>query len=515
MSSVETTHYCLGSVVGPHPFPRIVRDFQSVIGRETRAQCLEQLGRLPDVVVACVGGGSNAAGMFYPFVADDGVALVGVEAGGRSTKPGDHAATLCFGRPGVLHGSFSYVLQDDDGQTCDVHSVSAGLDYPGTGPEHSYWKETGRATYTSARDDEALDAFDALARLEGILPALESSHAVAEAMKIAAATEARRDHRRLPLRPRRQGRRRDRPAARSGVLVEQFVSSCEAASGCHHSIPQSPIHHFPMSAIDTLFRQLRSAGRKAFMPFVTAGDPDLDFTAEVIRRLAARGCSLCELGIPYSDPIADGPVIQASYTRALGHKIKLADILAMLGRLTPRAAAADRHDGQLRDRLPARAGAIRGRCEGGGRGRGDRARPARRRGRPAGRDLPPRGFLAHPTHHAHHAARPGAADRRAHHRLHLLRFGDRHHRRADRAAAGDRRQRRPGSAQQTPLPICIGFGISRPEHVRMLAPVADGLIVGSAIVRRMAEAATKPREQVLDEIGDYAAELLAALGELR
>jgi tryptophan synthase beta chain len=186
MSSVETTHYLLGSVVGPHPFPRIVRDFQAVIGRETRRQCLEQLGRLPEVVVACVGGGSNAAGMFYPFVADGGVELVGVEAGGKSTKPGEHAATLCYGRPGVLHGSFSYVLQDDDGQTADVHSVSAGLDYPGTGPEHSYWKETGRAEYTSADDNEALDAFDALARSEGILPALESSHAVAEALKRAA-----------------------------------------------------------------------------------------------------------------------------------------------------------------------------------------------------------------------------------------------------------------------------------------------------------------------------------------
>ncbi len=185
MSSSETTHYCLGSVVGPHPFPRIVRDFQSIIGRETRGQCLEQLGRLPDAIVACVGGGSNAAGMFYPFVADNGVALVGVEAGGRSSKPGEHAATLCLGRPGVLHGSYSYVLQDEDGQTCDVHSISAGLDYPGTGPEHSYWKETGRATYTSAQDAEALDAFDTLARMEGILPALESSHALAEAIKIA------------------------------------------------------------------------------------------------------------------------------------------------------------------------------------------------------------------------------------------------------------------------------------------------------------------------------------------
>jgi len=185
MSSVKTTHYLLGSVVGPHPFPCIVRDFQSVIGRETRAQCLEQIGRLPDLVVACVGGGSNAAGMFYPFVEDSEVALTGVEAGGRSPQPGEHAATLCYGRPGVLHGSFSYVLQDDDGQTCPVHSVSAGLDYPGTGPEHSYWKETGRVSYTSVTDDQALAAFDTLARTEGILPALESANALAKALELA------------------------------------------------------------------------------------------------------------------------------------------------------------------------------------------------------------------------------------------------------------------------------------------------------------------------------------------
>jgi tryptophan synthase beta chain len=186
MSSVETTHYILGSVVGPHPFPRIVRDFQSVIGREARRQALAQIGRLPEMVVACVGGGSNAAGIFYPFVDDRGVELIGVEAGGRSAAPGDHAASLSYGRPGVLHGSYSYVMQDEDGQTCDVHSISAGLDYPGVGPEHSYWKASGRVRYTSCRDDEALAAFDALARSEGILPALESSHAVAKGMQLAA-----------------------------------------------------------------------------------------------------------------------------------------------------------------------------------------------------------------------------------------------------------------------------------------------------------------------------------------
>jgi hypothetical protein len=182
----------LGSVVGPHPFPRIVRDFQSVIGSETIEQSRTQLGRLPDTVVACVGGGSNAAGMFYPFVEHNEVTLVGVEAGGRSDKPGDHASPLTYGQPGVLHGSYSYVMQDVDGQTCDVHSMSAGLDYPGVGPEHSYWKDAGRVAYTNCRDADAMAAFDALARSEGILPALESSHAVAQAMKLAEAKS--KDH---------------------------------------------------------------------------------------------------------------------------------------------------------------------------------------------------------------------------------------------------------------------------------------------------------------------------------
>lgn len=182
MASVQTTHYIIGSVVGPHPFPMIVRDFQAVIGREARQQSLQILGRLPEEVVACVGGGSNSAGMFYPFVDDHGVALTGVEPGGRGTAPGQHASTLSYGVKGVLHGSYSYVLQDREGQTSDVHSVSAGLDYPGVGPEHSYWKDTGRVRYTPITDDQALEAFSLLARTEGILPALESSHAVAQGM---------------------------------------------------------------------------------------------------------------------------------------------------------------------------------------------------------------------------------------------------------------------------------------------------------------------------------------------
>ncbi len=187
MESVGNTHYILGSVVGPHPFPRIVRDFQSVIGAECRHQCAddEHMKGLPDCVVACVGGGSNAAGIFYPFIDDRDVRLIGVEAGGRSASVGEHAAPLCYGSPGVLHGSLSYVLQDESGQTQAVHSCSAGLDYPGVGPEHSYWKEIGRVEYTAVSDDEALAAFGLLAEREGIIPALETAHAIAAAMKVA------------------------------------------------------------------------------------------------------------------------------------------------------------------------------------------------------------------------------------------------------------------------------------------------------------------------------------------
>lgn len=185
MESSEHTHYIIGSVVGPHPFPMMVRDFQSVIGRECRRQSLDRIGRLPDVIVACVGGGSNAAGIFYPFVDDAKVKMIGVEAGGRGRGDGDHAAPICFGSPGVLHGSMSYVLQDGDGQTADVHSISAGLDYPGVGPEHAWWHDTGRVEYTNVTDDQALDAFELLTRLEGIIPALESSHAMAHATELA------------------------------------------------------------------------------------------------------------------------------------------------------------------------------------------------------------------------------------------------------------------------------------------------------------------------------------------
>jgi tryptophan synthase beta chain len=179
VTNVETTHYILGSVAGPHPYPMMVRDFHAVIGQETRAQCQEKWGGLPDILLACVGGGSNAMGLFHEFVNEPTVRLIGIEAAGEGVQTGKHAATLTYGRVGVLHGAMSYLLQDENGQVVEAHSISAGLDYPGVGPEHSYLKDLGRAEYYSVTDQEALDAFQRLSQLEGIIPALETSHAIA------------------------------------------------------------------------------------------------------------------------------------------------------------------------------------------------------------------------------------------------------------------------------------------------------------------------------------------------
>jgi tryptophan synthase beta chain len=185
VTNVRTTYYLLGSVMGPHPYPMMVRDFHRVIGEETRAQVRRQAGRLPDLLVACVGGGSNAIGLFWPFIKDRGVRVVGVEPGGHGLKSGKHGASITAGAVGVLHGSMSYLLQNDDGQVTEAHSISAGLDYPGVGPEHAYYKDAGRFEYESSTDDEALEAFQILTRLEGLMPALESAHAVAYAMRAA------------------------------------------------------------------------------------------------------------------------------------------------------------------------------------------------------------------------------------------------------------------------------------------------------------------------------------------
>jgi tryptophan synthase beta chain len=185
VTNVDNTFYIIGTVAGPHPYPAMVRDFQAIIGREAREQILAQAGRLPDALVACVGGGSNAIGLFYPFIGDEQVAMYGVEAAGHGLATGEHAAPLCAGKPGVLHGNRTYLMEDADGQIIPTHSISAGLDYPGVGPEHAWLKDIGRANYVSINDDEALQAFHTLTRTEGIMPALESSHAIAYTSKLA------------------------------------------------------------------------------------------------------------------------------------------------------------------------------------------------------------------------------------------------------------------------------------------------------------------------------------------
>jgi tryptophan synthase beta chain len=185
VTNVDDTFYCIGTAAGPHPYPEMVRDFQSIIGKEARAQILEREGRLPDAVMACIGGGSNAIGLFHPFIEDEGVRLIGVEAAGHGIETGEHAAALNGGRPGILHGNRTYLLQTDDGQIIDAHSISAGLDYPGIGPEHAFLRDAGRAEYQSCTDKEALDAFQLCTRLEGIIPALEPSHAIARVGEVA------------------------------------------------------------------------------------------------------------------------------------------------------------------------------------------------------------------------------------------------------------------------------------------------------------------------------------------
>jgi tryptophan synthase beta chain len=184
VTNVDNTFYIIGTVAGPHPYPAMVRDFQAIIGRETKQQCNDMIGKQPDALVACVGGGSNAIGLFYPFIDDANVRLIGVEAAGDGVSTGRHSAPLCAGRPGVLHGNRTYLMADDDGEIIETHSISAGLDYPGVGPEHAWLKDTGRAEYVNITDNEALDGFYALTRMEGIIPALESSHAMAYTMKL-------------------------------------------------------------------------------------------------------------------------------------------------------------------------------------------------------------------------------------------------------------------------------------------------------------------------------------------
>ena len=297
---IEDTHYVLGSVMGPYPFPTIVRDFQAVISKEIKQQVLEKEGRLPDVVLACVGGGSNAIGAFYNFIEDKGVRLIGCEAAGRGIDTFETAATINTGKLGIFHGMKSYFCQDEYGQIAPVYSISAGLDYPGIGPEHAYLHDIGRAEYVAVTDDEAVEAFEYLSRIEGIIPAIESAHAVAHAMKMA------------------------KTMSKDEIMVINISGrgdkDCAAIARYRGRIY--------MSNIKKAFEN-----GKAFIPFITCGDPTLDTTKQAVIQMVQAGADLIELGIPFSDPTAEGPVIQEANIRALKNKITTDDVFAMVKEL--------------------------------------------------------------------------------------------------------------------------------------------------------------------------------------
>ncbi len=305
VTNADNTYYCFGTAAGPHPFPTMVRDFQRVIGLETRVQIVDQAGRLPDAVTACVGGGSNAIGIFHAFIDDPGVRLVGYEAAGDGVETGRHAATFTGGSPGAFQGSFSYLLQDEDGQTIESHSISAGLDYPGVGPEHAFLKDTGRAEYRPITDAEAMDAFALLCSTEGIIPAIESAHAVAGVLKLG-------------------------PELGSGAIIVINMSGrgdkdVETAAKWFGLLDAKGAS---MSRLSNLFEACRSEGRSALIGYLPTGFPDVPTSISAMTALIESGCDLVEVGVPYSDPGMDGPTIAAATEAALHGGVRVRDTLA-------------------------------------------------------------------------------------------------------------------------------------------------------------------------------------------
>ena len=455
VTNVHNTFYCIGTVAGPHPYPMMVRDFQSVIGIETRAQMQEEEGRLPDSLIACIGGGSNAMGLFHPFLDDPGVEIFGVEAAGHGLTQ-LHAASIAGGRPGVLHGNRTYLLMDDDGQIQDAHSISAGLDYPGIGPEHSWLHETGRVTYLSATDDEALAAFQLLSRLEGIIPALEPAHAIAKVMELA------------PKRP------------RDHLMVVNLSGRGDK------DVPQ--VGGYPegqeevTTRIDARFAELKKQGRSAFITFLMAGDPDPATSLEIIKALPKAGADVIEIGMPFTDPMADGPAIQAAGLRALKAGMTLKKTLAMVREFrkaddaTPLVlmgyynpiyiygvdkflvdAKSAGVDGLIIVDLPPEEDT-------------ELCLPAMKAGlnfirlaTPTTDDKRLPAVLANTSGFVYYVSITGITGSAS----------------ADSSAVGEAVAR---IKRHTKLPVCVGFGIRTPEAARAIAENADGAVVGTALV---------------------------------
>ncbi len=450
----------------------MVRDFQTVIGNETRAQMLEMEKRLPDLVVACVGGGSNAIGMFHPFVDDSAVEIHGVEAAGEGVNTPRHAATISKGTPGVLHGARSYLLQDSDGQVLEAHSISAGLDYPGVGPEHSWLKDIGRVKYYSVTDKEALDAFMLLSKLEGIIPALESAHAIAHVAKIARTDDQGPDHRHLPVGARRQGRLLGRQCPGREIV----------------------------SRLAATFVRLKKEGRAAFVPFITAGDPDMETSFAILEKLPEAGADIIELGMPFTDPMADGPAVQASSVRALKAGTTLVKVLEMVKKFrsadkdTPivlmgyynpihaygtarfaRDVAGAGVDGLIVVDLPLEEDEVL-------------RVPAQAQGvdlvrfvTPTTDDARLKRIVAEASGYLYYVSVAGVTGTKAVPED------------AVRAALARVRA-------ATDLPCTVGFGIRSPQQAEAIARIADGVVVGSAIVSQIAENLGGGRDKIVSEV---------------
>ena len=433
----------------------MVRDFQSVIGVETRAQMQEAEGRLPDSLIACIGGGSNAMGLFHPFLDDPGVEIFGVEAAGHGLTQ-LHAASIAGGRPGVLHGNRTYLLMDDDGQIQDAHSISAGLDYPGIGPEHSWLHETGRVTYLSATDDEALAAFQLLSRLEGIIPALEPAHAIAKVMELA------------PKRP------------KDHLMVVNLSGrgDKDIPAGGRYPAGEAVM----TTRIDARFAELKKQGRSAFITFLMAGDPDLETSLAIVKALPKAGADIIEIGMPFTDPMADGPAIQASGLRALKAGMTLKKTLAMVRAFRAGDAATpmvlmgyynpiyiygvDRFladaksagvDGLIIVDLPPEEDS-------------ELCLPAMKAGlnfirlaTPTTDDKRLPAVLANTSGFVYYVSITGITGSAS----------------AETGAVGEAVAR---IKRHTRLPVCVGFGIRTPEAARAIAENADGAVVGTALV---------------------------------
>ena len=491
VTNVHDTFYCIGTVAGPHPYPMMVRDFQSIIGIETRAQMQAAEGRLPDSLVACIGGGSNAMGLFHPFLDDPGVEIFGVEAAGHGLTQ-LHAASIAGGRPGVLHGNRTYLLMDDDGQIQDAHSISAGLDYPGIGPEHSWLHETGRVTYLSATDDEALAAFQLLSRLEGIIPALEPAHAIARVMELA------------PQRPKHHLMVVNL-SGRGDKDVPQVGDILRAGRSEQHSRRRTMT-----TRIDARFAELQRQGRSAFVTFLMAGDPDPATSLAIIRALPQAGADIIEIGMPFTDPMADGPSIQAAGLRALNAGMTLKKTLEMVrgfrahDNATPLVLmgyynpiyiyGVDRFlvdaksagvDGLIIVDLPPEEDA-------------ELCLPAMRAGlnfirlaTPTTDDRRLPAVLANTSGFVYYVSITGITGSAS----------------ADSGVVAEAVAR---IKRHTHLPVCVGFGIRTPQAARAIAEHADGAVVGSALVdalRGSLDADGRATARTVGAVADLAAAL--------